>query len=71
MDPTSEQPRGFLMDSLKAFLAGKLKIKVNEIKSRVARPWEGRFLGYRTTEDQRRRLKAAGEPEEGFNDKAR
>ena len=37
------------MDSLKRFLAMKLKLKVNEQKSAVARPWARKFLGFSFT----------------------
>jgi RNA-directed DNA polymerase len=35
-----------VMASLTRFLAIRLKLKVNESKSAVARPWERKFLGY-------------------------
>ena len=38
-----------LMESLKRFLITKLKLKVNELKSAVARPWERKFLGFSFT----------------------
>ena len=38
-----------VMDSLKRFLAMKLKLKVNEQKSAVARPWARKFLGFSFT----------------------
>jgi len=56
-------------ESIKAFLMGKLKLKVNEAKSRVARPWESKFLGYSMTVERRPRLKAAGESVKRFRDK--
>jgi hypothetical protein len=34
------------MESLKRFITTKLKFKVNEQKSAVARPWEREFLGF-------------------------
>ena len=37
------------MESLKRFLATKLKLKVNERKSAVARPWERKFPGFSFT----------------------
>jgi RNA-directed DNA polymerase len=46
-----------VMESLKRFLTTKLKLKVNEQKSAVARPWERKFLGFSFTwhrETQRR-----------------
>ncbi len=38
-----------VMESLKSFLITKLKLKVNEQKSAVARPWERKFLGFSFT----------------------
>jgi RNA-directed DNA polymerase len=38
-----------VMESLKRFLITKLKLKVNEQKSAVARPWERKFLGFSFT----------------------
>jgi len=38
-----------LLASLTRFLAEHLKLKVNETKSAVARPWERAFLGYSVT----------------------
>ena len=37
------------MESLTRFLTVKLKLKVNESKSAVARPWERKFLGFTFT----------------------
>jgi RNA-directed DNA polymerase len=34
------------MESIKRFITGKLKLKVNETKSAVARPQERKFLGF-------------------------
>ena len=38
-----------VMESLKRYLATKLKLKVNEQKSAVARPWARKFLGFSFT----------------------
>jgi RNA-directed DNA polymerase len=38
-----------VMESIKRFIATKLKLKVNEQKSTVARPWERKFLGFSFT----------------------
>jgi hypothetical protein len=37
------------MASLKRYLEKKLRLKVNEAKSRVDRPWNCKFLGYSMT----------------------
>jgi RNA-directed DNA polymerase len=38
-----------VMESITRFITGKLKLKVNEHKSAVARPWERKFLGFSFT----------------------
>jgi RNA-directed DNA polymerase len=38
-----------VMESVTRFIATKLKLKVNEMKSAVARPWERKFLGFSFT----------------------
>ncbi|MBC7544121.1 MAG: group II intron reverse transcriptase/maturase [Candidatus Sericytochromatia bacterium] len=48
-----------VMASLVRFLDRHLKLKVNEAKSAVARPWERKFLGYSMTFHKRPRLKVA------------
>ena len=60
-----------VMESLKAFLAEKLRLKVNETKSQVARPWESKFLGYSMTVHRNPRLKVAAQSVERFKDKVR
>ncbi len=47
-----------VMTSVTRFITTKLKLKVNEQKSAVARPWERKFLGFSFTrqEEPRRRL---------------
>ena len=37
------------MESITRFIATKLKLKVNQQKSAVARPWERKFLGFSFT----------------------
>lgn len=60
-----------VMASLKAFLMGKLRLKVNEAKSSVTRPWEAKFLGYSMTVQRQPRLKVAARSVERFKDKVR
>lgn len=60
-----------VMASLKAFLGGKLRLKVNEAKSSVTRPWETKFLGYSMTVHRQPRLKVAERSVERFKDKVR
>ena len=60
-----------VMATLKAFLWGKLRLKVNEAKSSVTRPWEAKFLGYSMTVHHQPRLKVAARSVERFKDKVR
>lgn len=50
-----------VLESLKSFLAKRLRLKVNEAKSQVARPFQRKFLGYSVTVHRKPRLKVAGE----------
>ena len=50
-------------ESVTAFLAKRLKLKVNEEKSAVDRPWKRKFLGYTLTAEGKPRLKVAPESE--------
>jgi RNA-directed DNA polymerase len=60
-----------LMTSLSRFLAEKLRLKVNEAKSAVDRPWRRKFLGYSMTWHQRPRLKIAPASLDRFKNKVR
>jgi len=46
-----------VMASLEGFLKKRLRLKVNRKKSAVGRPWKRKFLGYRTTTNQKPKLK--------------
>ena len=48
-----------VMESIREFLERRLKLKVNEAKSAVDRPWKRKFLGYSMTCEKRPRLKVA------------
>lgn len=48
-----------ILGSVTSFLERKLKLKVNEEKSAVARPWDRKFLGYSMTVQLKPRLKVA------------
>jgi RNA-directed DNA polymerase len=50
-------------ESITQFLAKRLKLKVNEEKSAIDRPWRRKFLGYSMTADKEPRLKVAPESE--------
>lgn len=47
-----------VMESITRFITAKLKLKVNEQKSAVARPWERKFLGFSftTNREPKRRI---------------
>jgi len=60
-----------LMASLSHFLTDKLKLKVNEAKSAVDRPWRRKFLGYSMTWHRRPRLKVAPTSLDRFKNKVR
>jgi len=60
-----------LMASLSHFLTDKLKLKVNEAKSAVDRPWRRKFLGYSMTWHRRPRLKVAPASLDRFKNKVR
>lgn len=46
-----------VMESISAFLTGKLKLKVNREKSAVERPWKRSFLSYTFTAQRQPRLR--------------
>ena len=46
-------------ESVTLFLSNRLKLKVNEAKSAVDRPWKRKFLGYTMTMDKKPRLRAS------------
>jgi RNA-directed DNA polymerase len=48
-----------VMESITRFVTAKLKLKVNEQKSAVARPWERKFLGFSFTWDREPRRRIA------------
>ena len=60
-----------LMASLSRFLTIKLKLRVNEAKSAVDRPWRRKFLGYSMTWHQKPRLKIAPASLDRFKIKVR
>lgn len=57
--------------SVTKFLRETLKLKVNEKKSAVARPWKRKFLGYTVTMDKATRLRASERSIKRFKDKLR
>jgi RNA-directed DNA polymerase len=57
----SKQSGERVMKSVTEFLASRLRLKVNQEKSAVDRPWERKFLGYSMTAERNPRLKVAVE----------
>jgi len=57
--------------SVTKYLLETLKLKVNEKKSAVARPWKRKFLGYTVTMDKATRLRAAERSIKRVKDKLR
>ena len=55
--------------SVTKYLWEELKLKVNENKSAVARPWKRKFLGYTVTMDKASRLRASDRSIKRFKDK--
>ena len=43
----SERAAHRVMESISTFITGKLKLKVNQSKSHIGRPWKCKFLGFR------------------------
>ena len=60
-----------VMESLKRFITTKLKLKVNEQKSAVARPWERTFLGFSFTANREPRRRIAPKAVLRFKEKVR
>jgi RNA-directed DNA polymerase len=59
----SERAGERVKESITGFLAKRLKLKLNEEKSAVGRPWKRKFLGYSMTADKKPRLKVSPEAE--------
>jgi RNA-directed DNA polymerase len=60
-----------VMETITQFVEKKLKLKVNQDKSAVARPWKRKFLGYSFTIEKKVRLAVAKESIEKFIEKVR
>lgn len=67
----SRQAGERVMASVSRFLEETLKLRVNQAKSAVARPWDRKFLGYSMTSHRKPRLKAAPESVARLRDKVR
>jgi RNA-directed DNA polymerase len=60
-----------VMESLTRFITAKLKLKVNQQKSAVARPWERKFLGFSFTAGREPRRRIAPKAVMRFKEKVR
>jgi RNA-directed DNA polymerase len=60
-----------VMASVTRFLTARLKLKVNEAKSAVARPWERKFLGFSFTNHRKPKRRIAPKALERFREKVR
>lgn len=60
-----------VMQSLKRLLEMNLKLKVNEEKSKVERPWKRKFLGNTVTNEKETRIKIARKTIDRMKDKIR
>ncbi len=60
-----------VMESVTAFLAKRLKLKVNREKSAVARPWDRKFLGFSFTTGREPRRRIAPKALQRFKDRIR
>jgi len=58
-------------ESVTLFLSNRLKLKVNEAKSAVDRPWRRKFLGYAITNEKEPRLRASVQSIKRLKDKLR
>jgi len=60
-----------VMTSITRFLSVKLKLKVNQQKSAVARPWERKFLGFSFTNGRQPKRRIAPKAVERFKERIR
>jgi RNA-directed DNA polymerase len=60
-----------VMESITRFITTKLKLKVNQQKSAVARPWERKFLGFSFTWNREPKRRIAPKAVERFKERVR
>ena len=60
-----------VMESVRGFLTRTLRLKVNEEKSAVARPWERKFLGFTFSWDRTAKRRIAPKSLDRFKDRTR
>lgn len=58
-----------VLESLTKFLENHLRLKVNQDKSAVDRPWNRKFLGYSFTDEEKPRTRVAPQSVERFKEK--
>ena len=59
------------MESVTHFITRRLKLKVNETKSAVARPWDRKFLGFSFTIDREPKRRIAPQARQRFKKRVR
>lgn len=67
----SERAGQRVMESVKQFIGKKLKLKVNESKSAVAKPQERKFLGFSFTGGKERKRRIAAKAIDRFKERVR
>src|SRR5438552_3428236 len=67
----SERAGQRVMESVKRFITAKLKLKVNESKSAVAKPQQRKFLGFSFTSEPEPRRKIAPQTIQRFKKRVR
>ena len=60
-----------VMESVTHFITRRLKLKVNETKSAVARPWDRKFLGFSFTIDREPKRRIAPQARQRFKKRVR
>lgn len=60
-----------VLESVTQFITRRLKLKVNEAKSAVARPWERKFLGFSFTSDREPKRRIAPQARQRFKKRVR
>jgi len=67
----SERAGRRVMASVTQFITRRLKLKVNEAKSAVARPWDRKFLGFSFTNGREPKRRIAPKARQRFKDRVR
>ena len=67
----SERAGQRVMESVTHFITQRLKLKVNQTKSAVARPWERKFLGFSFTREREPRRRIAPKAIARFQERIR